>query len=191
MELYQNAKSIGLFLSMPTGEIKTSYAVRHAIQCQKDIYIPQVGENFQLPDMELIKIQTQTTPNDDATTTVTTTSTDAQPIYHSWPKNKWNIPEPPVDVILNTAKPGDIDLLIVPGLAFDRHGNRLGQGKGYYDRFLARMCRDTTTATPILVAVALQCQWIESQRTIPVHEHDFQVNYVILPNEIIKIETSK
>lgn len=196
MKIYQEAKSIGLFLSMPTGEIKTSYAVQHAIQHQKDIYIPQVGKNFELPDMDLIQIQTSLPSSS------LSPSDPSLPIYQNWPKNKWNIPEPPVDVILKTAVPGDIDLLIIPGLAFDRYGNRLGQGKGYYDRFMARMCSSSssnhgTSSSPILVAVALQCQFIgnieedttttSTERTIPVHEHDFPVNWIILPDKVIEI----
>ncbi len=212
MKIYQDATSIGLFLSMPTGEIDTAWAVQHAIQSGKDLYLPQVGQNFEKSDMDLIQIQTtatssssmpQPTPSPQDPSAVTTDV----PLYHHWPKNKWNIPEPPPYVILKTAQPGDLDVLILPGLAFDARGNRLGQGKGYYDRFLARMCGETTnrsSTTPILVAVALSCQFMENddddddvtkdgdttsspRRTIPVHEHDFPVDWIILPNQSIEI----
>jgi len=52
-------------------------------------------------------------------------------------ENKWNIPEPEFGKITPTDK---IDLVIVPLLAFDFKGNRVGYGKGFYDRFL-KECR--------------------------------------------------
>jgi 5-formyltetrahydrofolate cyclo-ligase len=51
--------------------------------------------------------------------------------------NAYNIPEP---LDTETAEPALMDLVIVPLLAFDASGNRVGYGKGYYDRFLS-LCR--------------------------------------------------
>lgn len=53
-------------------------------------------------------------------------------------ENRWGIPEPVGD--LPTISALDIDMVLVPLLAFDEHGQRVGYGKGYYDRFLAA-CR--------------------------------------------------
>lgn len=76
-----------------------------------------------------------------------------------------------------TADINSIELIIVPGVAYDRHGNRIGRGKGYYDRLL----RDSK-ATKIGVAYACQlCDDIEPD------EFDVPVHYVITEEGIIKI----
>lgn len=54
-------------------------------------------------------------------------------------ENPWGIREP---VGTEKADPAEIDLVIVPLLCFDESGNRVGYGKGYYDRFLARCRQD-------------------------------------------------
>ena len=101
--------------------------------------------------------------------------------HKTWPKNKWGIPEPPPDMTVVAAKPGDIDLLIVPGLGFDRSRNRLGQGKGYYDRFIARMTRSGHKLP--LVAVGLTPQLVDG--CIPVATYDIQMDMVVIPDEVI------
>lgn len=48
-------------------------------------------------------------------------------------ENAWKVPEP---VDAESADNDSIDMVVLPLLAYDRHGNRVGYGKGYYDRFL-------------------------------------------------------
>ncbi len=85
------------------------------------------------------------------------------------------------DMPVENAKPGDIDLLVMPGLGFDRKGNRLGQGKGYYDRFIARMTADNTPLS--LIAVALTPLLVDGD--IPVNEYDRQMDMILMPDETI------
>jgi 5-formyltetrahydrofolate cyclo-ligase len=65
----------------------------------------------------------------------------------------------------------ELDLVVVPGVAFDRRGGRIGRGKGYYDRFL-RLVRPHTA----LVALAFECQMIPE---VPMLPHDVYVHKVI------------
>lgn len=91
-------------------------------------------------------------------------------------RGKYNIPEP-------TTAPhaGKIDLTIVPGLAFDAKGNRLGRGGGYYDRFIS-----ATKSQSLLVGVGYDFQMVDS---VPTNLFDKHMNYVVSPAKgIIKIK---
>lgn len=72
----------------------------------------------------------------------------------------------------NTVSPEDIELIIVPAVAYDRNGNRLGRGKGFYDRLLS-----STRATK--VGVAYEFQIVDE---IPVEPHDVAMDMVISPS---------
>jgi 5-formyltetrahydrofolate cyclo-ligase len=73
--------------------------------------------------------------------------------------------------------PEEIDLFFIPGLAFDRQGNRLGRGGGYYDRYLATIRPDA-----VKIGLAFQQQIAD---VLPVDPHDIKVNAVITEEGII------
>ena len=76
----------------------------------------------------------------------------------------------------DTVDVDDIDLMIIPAVAFDRKGNRLGRGKGFYDRLLA-----DSRATKI--GVGYEFQLLED---IPAEEHDVRMNMVVTQYSCIK-----
>lgn len=85
----------------------------------------------------------------------------------------FNIEEPDGD---DTTDIDAIDLIVVPAVAYDRRGNRIGRGKGYYDRLLRR-----SRATTVGVAYACQiCDDIEPD------DFDVPVHFVITEEEIIR-----
>lgn len=65
----------------------------------------------------------------------------------------------------------DVDLIMVPGVAFDRQGGRTGHGKGYYDKLLEQARPETP-----LVALAFECQLFDA---IPMLPHDIFMDLVI------------
>jgi len=71
-----------------------------------------------------------------------------------------------------------IDLVIVPGVAFDREGNRIGFGKGYYDKIL-----DSINA--VKVGICFDFQVVDR---IENEEHDVRMDYVVSENELIKTD---
>ena len=71
----------------------------------------------------------------------------------------------------------EVDLIVVPGVAFDRAGHRLGYGKGFYDRELARA---TTTAASVGLCFGFQlCE------RLPRESHDQPVQYLVSETEFI------
>jgi 5-formyltetrahydrofolate cyclo-ligase len=68
------------------------------------------------------------------------------------------------------------DLVLVPGLAFDMAGNRLGRGRGFYDRILAE-------ASGVKCGVAYDIQLTEK---LPVEPHDAKVNFIFTPSRCLK-----
>ncbi len=77
----------------------------------------------------------------------------------------------PCAMVQNTCSIEELDLVIVPGVAFDSTGGRVGMGRGYYDRFLAKL----TKKIP-LISLAYECQRVEN---IPQQPWDVAVNSVL------------
>ena len=76
----------------------------------------------------------------------------------------------------------EIDLVIVPGVAFDMHGFRLGRGGGYYDRYLARFSRNTAT-----IGVCFDIQFVEE---IPTEPTDIAVHAVVSDRRAVQRDPS-
>jgi 5-formyltetrahydrofolate cyclo-ligase len=140
MPEYKAARRISVYLSMPGGEISTSSIVRDALDHGKKVFIPYT---YNLSDpkegqpksvMDMVELQSM---ND----------------FESLEPDKWGIPTPNQDSISSrancfgskgitngdmTGTPVGLDLIVMPGMAFDSNFGRLGHGKGFYDYFLTR-----------------------------------------------------
>ncbi|NRD80756.1 5-formyltetrahydrofolate cyclo-ligase [Bacillus sp. BRMEA1] len=87
----------------------------------------------------------------------------------------------PIPEITEEIAANQIDLLIVPGLAYTKEGYRLGFGGGYYDRFLGNFPGHT-------LSLAFNEQVVQH---FPVEKHDIPVSKLITPTEIIEIRCSE
>ena len=79
-------------------------------------------------------------------------------------------------VVHKRLQPGDLDLIMVPGVAFDKNGGRTGHGKGYYDKLLEHAKPETP-----LVALAFECQMFDE---IPMDHHDIFMDKVVTENHV-------
>lgn len=141
-----------LFLSMP-GEVDTAPLAQRAWQDGKRVLAPQVSwEQHRLLPIEIRSLG----------------SADIS-------IGEMGIREP----IAGSPVPiRDINLVIVPGMAFDRSGNRLGRGRGFYDRFLSR-----PDFSGIACALAFHEQIVD---ILPADTHDIPVAMIATDTEIIR-----
>ena len=111
---YRSAAAVLWYVSMPA-ELATGPAIAAALDEGRQVVVPWCeGEDLGLWRLESLD--------------------ELEP-------GTWGIPEPPVPRRSDPARrvaPEAIDFVVVPGVAFDAGGRRLGHGKGYYDRLLAR-----------------------------------------------------
>jgi len=107
----------------------------------------------------------------------------------SMEKSKWGIPEFTPEQLQGRAdgRSGIVkdlpEVVIAPGMAFTRDGDRLGHGKGYYDSFLTELRQRRKEAgleAPIIVGLSFEEQMRDK---VPVEKHDVKLNAVVTPKE--------
>ncbi|XP_043845430.1 5-formyltetrahydrofolate cyclo-ligase [Dromiciops gliroides] len=150
---YQESQRISIFLSMQD-EIETEEIIKDIFQSGKTCFIPQY--KFKSNHMDMVKLFS------------------AEEIF-SLPKTSWNIRQPSDEVREEALSTGGLDLIFMPGLGFDKQGNRLGRGKGYYDTYLKR-CLQHQERKPYTIALAFKEQICGA---VPVGESDMRIDEVL------------
>lgn len=128
-------------------EVDTEYVLTLLQGKDKEVIVPRMEPNFDLSHILL---------------------TDATPIK----PNSYGIPEPTGGI---TVSPATIEVVFVPLLAYDINGNRIGYGKGYYDRFLAQ-------CDPKCNFIGLS--FFPPEQSIPAEETDIKLHYCITPETV-------
>lgn len=98
--------------------------------------------------------------------------------------NRYGIPEP-ICADAERLAPSSLDIVLVPLLGFDRNGNRIGYGGGFYDRSFAFLRDQKRPHKPLLVGVAYAMQEIEC---IEPAAWDVRLDYIVTENELIDCE---
>jgi 5-formyltetrahydrofolate cyclo-ligase len=143
---FQKADKILIYLSKD-GEVSTDDLLGRAFELGKRVYVPVVDRGSD-------ELRVSELPGPDI----------------SFRLGAFGVREP-AEQDLNFLPPDQIDLVVAPGLAFDRRGGRIGYGKGYYDRLLSRLGSHVPR-----IALAFDFQVLD---TVPQDESDIQVDAII------------
>ena len=140
LDVFERAKMVGIYLALP-GEVALDALILKCRQLEKRVCVPVFD------DAAKVCVMAEWHANTDLVA------------------GKWDVLEPSEHRLVAD---DEIDLMLVPGVAFDRNGERLGRGGGYYDRMLAR-------STAYRLGVAFDFQVVEALFPEP---HDISMDLV-------------
>uniref|UniRef100_A0A0A9WX59 5-formyltetrahydrofolate cyclo-ligase n=1 Tax=Lygus hesperus TaxID=30085 RepID=A0A0A9WX59_LYGHE len=151
--IYNKSRRVGIYLNMPE-EVDTDALVRDILTSGKECFVPRCSK--------LVMTMEKLRSIED---------------YENLVPNGWGIKEPLLEEsressVLN----GGLDLVIVPGLGFTSTGQRIGRGKGYYDKFLSEMKLLREGSSFATIGIAFKEQMVDE---IPTSEHDFRLDLVV------------
>lgn len=151
---YRESKNIFIYISYDS-EINTKEIINKSLIDNKKIYVPRT--EFKTRLMDAVEI----TSLDDLI------------------ESEYGILEPSIDE--PHIEPNELDLIVVPGVGFDRKGGRMGYGAGFYDRYFKKISKDKMKKI-VKLALAYDFQILED---VPMNEQDVPVNYIITEKEFI------
>lgn len=141
---YKKAKTIFIYASFE-GEVDTHRIIKHALGNGKYICVPKILSKKE--GMKAVKIDS----------------------FKELKLSPYKILEP--ENFNKAIDEKEIDLILMPGVAFDRKGGRVGYGGGFYDRFLDKIKKDA-----FKIALAYDFQILEE---VPMSEHDKKIDGII------------
>ncbi|MAG91630.1 5-formyltetrahydrofolate cyclo-ligase [Candidatus Woesearchaeota archaeon] len=151
LEQYNNSKTIMFFVSF-NSEVNTHEMIKKTLG-SKTVVVPKVLQSEIEPSVII----------------------DFDSLV---PSGKFGILEP-IEIMKTAYK--NIDLVLVPGAAFDNKGHRIGYGFGYYDKFLAKVKKS------IKIGLAFDFQVVDS---IPNEKHDVPVDLIVTEERVIECKNS-
>lgn len=156
LPVYKKAQCIMLYAALPD-EVQTDQMMRYALQDGKKICIPYIHDKNGLMDAVFVFDVDQLSKGDFDILTI----------------NSCN---------MEFANPSDIDLMIIPGVAFDTDGYRLGMGAAFYDRFIMR------AKQAFCLGIAFDCQLVSK---VPIEEHDCSMDAILTASGLINSKEGK
>lgn len=210
---YKNARRIGIYLSMPKGELSTKDIVHDALRNDKMVFVPYIYKSNTQGSVKTRSLMNMV-------------SLHSLSDYESLRPDAWGIPSVSENSVddrfqvlraqsegvrkVSREKPSGgetsssmeskgnerLDIIVMPGVAFDTNLGRLGHGKGYYDHFLDRYHCSMAAPMPflstsvssiwhvisdmLLVGLSLDIQLLPDGQSVPMNASDHKLNALIV-----------